>query len=145
VLSWLIITIINFSRPKSKYADWEEPAQEGEPFDYDAVPTRFYFEVESSGCLAPDEIVQEGIKALQQKLATLIQDLSEKDGVSGMNGDDYAPQSPNGMNGGGWQDNGYTTPYADASGGQTSAWGAGAATPYGSSATPYGNAGGSWP
>jgi hypothetical protein len=41
----------NIHRPKSKYAQWEEPTQEGEPFDYDAVPERFYFEIESIGNL----------------------------------------------------------------------------------------------
>jgi DNA-directed RNA polymerase II subunit RPB3 len=135
----LLILLTQPERPKSKYADWEEPPQEGEPFDYDAVPERFYFEVESVGNLEPDAIIQQGIKVLQQKLASVIQTVTEGDGgeTNGMNGaDDYnnGPRSPDtGMNGSGWQDPGYTTPYG---GGNTSAWGAGAATPYG--ATPYG-------
>ncbi|TVY17810.1 DNA-directed RNA polymerase II subunit RPB3 [Lachnellula arida] len=127
--------------PKSKYADWEEPPQEGEPFDYDAVPERFYFEVESVGNLEPDAIIQQGIKVLQQKLASVIQTVTEGEGgdTNGMNGaDDYnnGPRSPDtGMNGSGWQgDAGYTTP--GYGGGNASTWGAGAATPYG--ATPYG-------
>jgi len=123
--------------PKSKYAAWEEPPQEGEAFNYDAVPTRFYFEVESVGNLEPDAVIQQGIKVLQQKLASVIQDLSEGDGIAnGMNGGDaFAPRSPDaGLNGAGWQDPGYTTPYGN--GGQGSTWGQGAATPYG--ATPYG-------
>ncbi|KAM3075238.1 RNA polymerase II subunit 3 [Clarireedia jacksonii] len=127
--------------PKSKYADWEEPPQEGAPFDYDAVPKNFYFEVESIGNLEPDAIIQQGIKVLQQKLAAVIQDLTEGDGRANGGGYD-APQSPDtGMNGGGWQDPGYATPY----GNTASAWGggAGAATPYG--ATPYGqNHGNGW-
>lgn len=122
-------------RPKSKYAAWEEPAQEGEPFDYDAVPERFYFEVESVGNLDPDAIVQQGIKVLQQKLAACIQDLTEGEG--GNDGFD-GPRSPDmGMNGAnGWDNPGYTTPYQ--AGGQASTWGGqqGGATPYG--ATPYG-------
>lgn len=126
-------------RPKSKYADWEEPPQEGEPFDYDAVPERFYFEVESIGNLEPDAIIQQGIKVLQQKLATVIQDLTESDQqTNGINGGYDAPRSPDvAMNGQSWQEMGYTTPYA--TGGNTAAWGAGAATPYG--ATPYGQNG----
>ncbi|KIN02540.1 hypothetical protein OIDMADRAFT_119505 [Oidiodendron maius Zn] len=125
--------------PKSKYAEWEEPPQEGEPFDYDAVPERFYFEVESAGNLDPDVIIQQGIKVLQQKLATVIQELTEGDGTTnGMNGGYDAPRSPDvGMNGQPWQEQGYTTPYGN---GNASAWGgAGAATPYG--ATPYGQNG----
>lgn len=129
------------SRPKSKYADWEEPPQEGEPFDYDAVPDRFYFEVESIGNLEPDAIIQQGIKVLQQKLATVIQDLADSGAeANGINGGFDAPRSPDvGMNGQPWQEQGYTTPYGN---GNASAWGAvgaGAATPYG--ATPYGQNG----
>ncbi|KAJ4307194.1 RNA polymerase II subunit 3 [Collariella sp. IMI 366227] len=73
--------------PPSEYAEWEEPPQEGEPFDYDAVPNRFYFNVESAGNLAPDVIVSEGIKVLQQKLAGLIHELTEGEGGDGMNGE----------------------------------------------------------
>ncbi|KAA8569200.1 hypothetical protein EYC84_000869 [Monilinia fructicola] len=110
--------------PKSKYADWEEPAQEGAPFDYDAVPNNFYFEVES-------------IEASGSSSG------SYREGDGQANGGGYdAPQSPDvGMNGQGWQDPGYATPY-----GGGNAWGAagGAATPYG--ATPYGQngQGGGW-
>lgn len=136
-------------RPKSKYADWEDPPQEGEPFDYDAVPGRFYFEVESAGNIEPDAIIQQGIKVLQQKLATLIHDLSESDGGGGGGGQGGAGQggangggdyrdggglrSPGGadanMQDGGWGD-GFATPYGN--GGNQSAWGGGiSATPYG--------------
>ncbi|TAQ89145.1 hypothetical protein B7494_g2531 [Chlorociboria aeruginascens] len=127
--------------PKSKYAEWEEPAQDGVPFDYDAVPERFYFEVESVGNLEPDAIIQQGIKVLQQKLAAVIQDLTEGEShTNGINGGGAygGSRSPNnGINGQNWQDQGYTTPY---DGGNASTWGAnGAATPYG--ATPYGQNG----
>ena len=131
---------MTYPRPKSKYAEWEDPAQEGEPFDYDAVPERFYFEVESIGNLEPDAIIQQGIKVLQQKLAAVIQDLSADGTTNGINGDGGydAPRSPDvGMNGGGWQDPGYSTPYGN--NGNTNGWGAGGATPYG--ATPYGQNG----
>jgi len=128
--------------PKSKYAEWEEPPQEGEPFDYDAVPERFYFEVESAGNLEPDSIIQQGIKVLQQKLAAVIRDLTDGDAqTNGVNGGGFdAPRSPDmGMNGQGWQDQGYTTPYGQ-NGGNAGTWGnTGAATPYG--ATPYGQNG----
>ncbi|TQS35676.1 hypothetical protein Golomagni_03897 [Golovinomyces magnicellulatus] len=122
--------------PKSNYASWEEPAQEGEPFDYDMVPERFYFEVEGAGNLEPDQIVHQGIKVLQQKLASVIQDLTE--GTTGVNGNadgGYdAPRSPViNMNGVGWQDQGYTTPFGNE--GSNSQWGGvGGTTPYG--ATP---------
>ncbi len=145
--------------PKSKYADWEEPAQEGEPFNYDAVPGRFYFELESAGNMEPDAVVQEGIKVLQQKLAGIIAGLgSGTEGLDGAldmgggmsGGDDFgAPRSPGfggadePWNGGGGDQAGFATPYGAAPA-PTGEWGNGSTTPYG--ATPYGASGGeSWP
>jgi len=123
--------------PKSKNAAWEEAPQEGEPFDYDAMPEKYYFEVESVGNLEPDAIIQQGIKVMQQKLAAVLQELTGdegrngvSDGVDGFGG----PRSPDGMNGAGF-DQGYTTPYVNGGG---SVWGGGT-TPYG--ATPYGQNG----
>ena len=130
---------LTYHRPLSKYAEWEEAPQEGERFDYDAKPDRFYFEVESSGNLEPDAIIQQGIKVLQQKLALVIQDMSDGDtNTNGVNGGGYvAPRSPDVNMNGQWQEAGYTTPYGN---GQASTWNpAGAATPYG--ATPYGQNG----
>jgi len=123
--------------PPSEYADWEEPPQEGEAFDYDAVPNRFYFNVETAGGIPPDGIVMEGIKTIQQKLAGVIYGLEGEGDAGGYDG----PRSPE-FNGGGdgWQDQGYTTPFGN--GGAQSSWGGqGSTTPYGQ--TPYG-AGSSW-
>lgn len=131
-----------YHRPKSKYAEWEDPVQEGVPFDYEAVPGRFYFEVESAGNLEPDAVIYQGIKVLQQKLATVIQELNGgNDGTNGIGGGEYGgPRSPD-IHGQSWQDQGYTTPYGN--GGQASTWGGNAAaTPYG--ATPYGQNGTGW-
>lgn len=143
--------------PKSKYANWEEPAQEGEPFDYDAVPSRFYFEVESVGSLEPDAIIQSGIKVMQLKLAEVITDLTQDESSTAANAYDEAPVfgevdmdgAPyaggrggfSGSGGEGWGsggDQGFTTPYG---GGNQSSWGGGGTTPYG--ATPYGQSGSS--
>lgn len=89
--------------------------------------------MESSGSLEPDEIVQEGIKVLQKKLATVIQELAGE--TDGMDGDGYEPRDTD-MNGG--YDNGFgaQTPFGEPSGGHT-AYGGGNMTPYG--ATPYGD------
>lgn len=35
----------------------EEPPRENEAFDYNAVPKRFYFEVETVGSVSPQEVV----------------------------------------------------------------------------------------
>ncbi|KAF2257966.1 insert subdomain of RNA polymerase alpha subunit [Lojkania enalia] len=109
---------------------------EGEPFDYDAVPSRFFYNVETVGGLEPDQIVHQGIKVLQRKLAETIAAVQGGDNADGV--DFGGAQSPQ-MNGAGYggQDAGFTTPY-----GNTSVWGAGTTngaggtTPYG--ATPYG-------
>lgn len=85
----------------------------------------------------PDHIVNRGITTLQQKLATVIKELS---GDKGLDGQDFGgAQSPNmtGAGGYGGADGGYT-PAGGYGGGST--WGgagAGAATPYGAT-TPYG-------
>lgn len=125
-------------RPKSKNIEWEEPPQDGEPFNYNAVPSQFFFELESIGNLEPDAVVQQGIKVMQQKLAAVLQELigdETRNGDIGANG--FGRQSPDRMQTSGEYsaDQGYTTPYVN---GGTSAWG-GAATPYG--ATPYGQNG----
>ncbi|KAL8746101.1 MAG: hypothetical protein Q9190_001824 [Brigantiaea leucoxantha] len=72
--------------PKTKNAEWEEPQQDGEPFDYGAQPAKFYFDVESIGNLEPDAVVQQGIKVLQQKLAAVIQDISGMEMRMGLEG-----------------------------------------------------------
>ncbi|KAL1886025.1 RNA polymerase II subunit 3 [Ceratocystis pirilliformis] len=131
--------------PKTKYADWEEPPNPDEPFDYDAVPNKFYVELEGIGTLEPNEIVQGGIKVLQNKLAELLHALSDKNQDHTMvGGYETGPRSPdlNMDNGNPWQDQGYTTPYGGGAGSNQSVWGASATTPY-TSATPYGQSGNS--
>ena len=43
--------------PVSDNAKEEEPPRENEPFDYNAVARRFYFEVETVGSVSPQEVV----------------------------------------------------------------------------------------
>lgn len=127
---------------------------------------QFYINLEGTGVLPPDQIFHAGIKVLQQKLATLIQELSGVDPhlSNGHNMQHTGGQSPDMLdmaNGGppggmgtayggntaygGVGDGGYTTPYGAGAGGATGAWGggpgagAGGTTPYG--ATPYGRSG----
>ncbi|PSR90557.1 RNA polymerase II subunit 3 [Coniella lustricola] len=112
--------------PRSKYADFEEPRQPTQGFDWDALPGKFYFEVESAGNLEPDAIIQQGITVMQQKLASLIHGLTEDES----NGDYAGPRSPEFGGGDGWgPDPGFTTPFA---GGST--------TPY--ATTPFNNSSG---
>jgi len=142
--------------PVSANGEWEEPAAEGEPFDYDAEPNKFYFNVETVGGLEPDAVIQQGIKVLQQKLAAVIQELAGADeggAAGGVNG--YGTLRSPQQNGGYGGDTRYggaggDTRYGGAGGyestyqrdGQGSVYGgvAGGSTPYG--ATPYGQSNG---
>ena len=111
------------------------PPNPDEPFNYDAVPTRFFYDVETVGGLEPDQIVTQGISILQRKLAEIIKELSG--GVGGPE-DFGGAQSPT-LNGAGYGDAGGYTPVGGPGYGGASSWGGaaqGGATPYG--ATPYG-------
>ncbi|KAM3503065.1 hypothetical protein MY11210_008848 [Beauveria gryllotalpidicola] len=136
--------------PVSKYGAWEPEEQKNEPFNYDAKPERFYFDVETSGGMEPDQIVQSGIRVLQQKIGGLLKGLDpRKYGGEEAAGEFDGPRSPDmNMEGGTtpWQDGGYTTPYG---GGNTTAYGGGGGggnTAYGGGpgygTTPYGQS--SW-
>ncbi|KAI9720501.1 MAG: 45 kDa subunit of RNA polymerase II [Chrysothrix sp. TS-e1954] len=129
--------------PLSKNAAEEEPyaAEHGEPQAQADDPTRFYFDVETTGVLDPDAVVQSGIKVLQNKLADVIKELNRGEpGGQGMNG----ARSPSRMEIDGY--GGATARYAGGyestyqrDQGQGSVWGGqqqGGSTPYG--ATPYG-------
>lgn len=127
-------------RPKSKNATWEDPPLDGAPFDPDAKPSTFYFDVESTGTMELDEIVKQGVSVLQQKLAAVIQGLTGAD-QNGARGNEYEQRSPDtnaanptdlGMG------DGYTSSYPGA--GDSSVWGS--MTPFG--ATGYGQPS-SWP
>ncbi|KKY17453.1 putative rna polymerase ii subunit 3 [Phaeomoniella chlamydospora] len=104
-------------------------------FDPDAKPQTFFFDIESVGILEPDQIVQQGITVLQEKLADVIRGLGGAGADDIMNGGD----SPDGYEPAPIGDGGYTNYGANgmgASGGQSAWGGLGGATPYG--ATPYG-------
>ncbi len=78
-------------------------------------------------------VVNEGIKVIQQKLASIIVGLTGdgEGGEAGLRSPEYGGDAYG-------QDPGYTTPYGNT--GNQSAWGGdGGTTPYGT--TPYGNPG----
>lgn len=136
--------------PPSKNAEWEEPAQDGEVFDYDAEPNQFYINLEGTGVLPPDAILHSGIRVLQQKLAVLIHDLSGGGDATSSSNNNAAPnnymgnggQSPDMLNGA----VAGTGPGMGGGGGGFGAGGGGAGTVYGGTtaygggATAYGNA-----
>ncbi|KAK7905352.1 RNA polymerase II subunit 3 [Exophiala xenobiotica] len=86
----------------ARNANWEgDDTAADAAFDPDAVPSAFFVDVEGVGTLEPSDIVREGIKVLQNKLADTVRVL---DGVgpevNGMNGaqspDGYEPAPANG-------------------------------------------------
>lgn len=50
-------TDIKAEWPLSENAKEEEPPRDDEPFDFNAKPNKFYFEVETDGSLGPQEVV----------------------------------------------------------------------------------------
>lgn len=117
-------------------ANWEsEDTAADAAFDPDATPGAFFFDVEGVGTLEPDQIVQEGIKVLQNKLAAVIQGLGGGAGEERRNGDIGAgaggatPFQPEPAY------DGNQTSYGGYGAGANTAYGGGGATSYG---TPYG-------
>lgn len=106
----------------------EEPPQEDQPFDFNAKPEKFYFEIEVTGSLPPKEVVMkvchpslaftdstlrlslQGLEELTKKLAFLTHQVdagadTEMNGVVSTNGHDasgWGSAPANGVNGGGW-------------------------------------------
>jgi len=127
--------------PLTDNAKLEDAPQDGEPFNYEASPSQFFYGLESVGNLEPDAVVQQGIKVMQQKLAAVLQELTGTD-ANGGGGEGFGGPEADGMQEGQeyGADPGYTTPYVGG-GGATSAWGGGT-TPFG--ATPYGSGQNGW-
>ncbi|CAG8218944.1 unnamed protein product [Penicillium salamii] len=118
--------------PVSENAAWEPAANPDQPFDYDAEPTTFYFDVESIGNLEPDMILQQSIVSLQRKLATTVSELSgEGEGRIGEDAEMMGANDPDAYEPPEGIDGNMTSYGSGAPGGWNSAQ-----TPYG--ATPYG-------
>jgi len=95
--------------PKSHNATQETAPAPDAPFDPDATPSDFYFDVESVGNLEPDVIVKQGIKVLQEKIANIIQELGGGGDGNRVNGDrgDIMMNGDNDMGYGGPRDMGF--------------------------------------
>lgn len=66
--------------PKSEYCDFEEPPNPDDKFDYNAIPSDFYIDVETVGSIKPNEVVLRGIRELQNKVAGIVYAINEIDG-----------------------------------------------------------------
>lgn len=65
--------------PQSKNCEYEDPPNEGEPFDYKAKADTFYMNVETIGSITVDQVVVRGIDTLQQKVASILLALTQMD------------------------------------------------------------------
>lgn len=65
--------------PRSQNCDFEDPPDETEAFDFNARPTKFYMDVETTGQLKPDAVFEKGVEVLQQKLAEIVLALNKSE------------------------------------------------------------------
>ncbi|KAG7195091.1 45 kDa subunit of RNA polymerase II [Scheffersomyces spartinae] len=70
--------------PKSENCEWEEAPDPDEPFDYKAIPSTYYIDVETVGNLPPNDVILKSIETLQLKLAGISMELN-KDSVEASN------------------------------------------------------------
>ncbi|KAH9485388.1 DNA-directed RNA polymerase II subunit RPB3 [Psilocybe cubensis] len=133
--------------PLSENAKEEEAPRDDEPFDFNAKPNKFYFEVETDGSLGPQEVVMKGLAELQTKLANLILGLKsgpEHDMVANdvtVNG--HGPAIDNPWTGGATWTSPANTSATTGWGGSTSpSRGGGASSSWSSQPTPSGGGGG---
>ncbi|KAG6811896.1 hypothetical protein H0H92_005354 [Tricholoma furcatifolium] len=117
--------------PLSTNAQEEEPPRDNEPFDYNAQPRQFYFEVETDGSLGPQEVVMKGLAELQTKLANLILGLKSQPDMDMLA--ETEPQT-NGHTAGEWGAGG------GGGGGAGTGWGAGGSGGWGASSPSRGGA-----
>ncbi len=69
---------VNKEWPKSQYSQTANYSLVGEPYDPKAEPDKFYFTVESSGALKPEEILLSAISVLQGKLGNIQLNLEQE-------------------------------------------------------------------
>lgn len=94
--------------PLSSNAAFEQPVDPSEPFDFEAVPSTFYFNMEAVGSIPVKDIIVKGLDLLVDKLAATVLAVQKETGVDEDEADDQGggiiePE----MNGGGGQMGGY--------------------------------------
>lgn len=65
--------------PHSKNCEYEDPPNENDSFDYNAVANTFYMNVETVGSISSDQVIIRGIDTLQKKVAGILLALSQMD------------------------------------------------------------------
>lgn len=81
--------------PLSQNAAFEAPEDPSQPFDYNAVPERYYFNAESVGSIPVRSVIETGLDILVENLASLIMAVQIETGVD--NDEDEAGQGVDGI------------------------------------------------
>lgn len=74
--------------PLSTNATFEQPPNPDEPFDYNAVPSTFYFNTEGTGSVPVRDVVERGLDILVTNLAGIIYAVQKETGGDDEDGDD---------------------------------------------------------
>jgi len=85
--------------PLSPNAAFEAPPKPSEPFDFNAVPSTFYFNAESVGSIPVRSVVEQGLDILIENLAGVILAVQKETGVDedeGEEGDGIIEPNVNG-------------------------------------------------
>lgn len=105
--------------PLSQNAAFETPVDPNEPFDYNAVPSTFYYNAEAVGSIPVRQIVEQGLDILVDNLANVILAVQKETGVDEDEGEEGAElvepnMAPNGFHA---QPDGYGAGYSNGYGG----------------------------
>ncbi|CAG7850523.1 DNA-directed RNA polymerase II subunit RPB3 Short=RNA polymerase II subunit 3; Short=RNA polymerase II subunit B3; AltName: Full=B44.5; AltName: Full=DNA-directed RNA polymerase II 45 kDa polypeptide [Serendipita indica DSM 11827] len=93
--------------PLSANAEEEEPPREDAPFDYNAEPNKFYFNVETDGSLTAKEVILKSLSNMQSRTATLVYNIKHQSRPDAMDTTDAPAFPPAGQRTSG-QDQSYT-------------------------------------
>jgi DNA-directed RNA polymerase II subunit RPB3 len=85
--------------PLSQNAAFEAESDPSQPFDYNAVPERFYFDVESVGSIPVRSVVEQGLDLLVENLAGLILAVQDETGRDEDDEEEMNGSGPGGVDG----------------------------------------------
>ena len=131
ILATMLTPIEQAEWPLSSNAAFEQPPDPSAPFDYEAVPQTFYYNVEGVGSVPVKDVVEQGLDILINGLASIVLAVNRETGADEdvMEGDGIVdPQMDGGMNGyhdqGGYGQDPYAQGGGGGWGGNQGGWGA---------------------
>jgi DNA-directed RNA polymerase II subunit RPB3 len=88
--------------PLSTNANFEQPPDPSEPFDYNAVPSTFYYNAEGVGAVPVRDVVDKGLDILVKNLAEIILAVQKETGGDEEDEEDVGGIVEPDMGGGGY-------------------------------------------